>query len=181
MSGSATARSANTRRVVVQRCPVVPTEPKTMARTARSRSAFALTITALLPPSSSRHRPSRPATAEATRRPTAVEPVNETSGIRRSAASRAPISPPPTTRLKTPERPWSSMTRFAIRCTASAHSGACSDGFQISGSPQTAATAAFHDQTAIGKLKAVMTATGPSGCHCSNIRWPGRSEAMVSP
>ena len=66
-------------------------------------------------------------------------------------------------------------------CTATPQSGVCSDGFQITGSPQTAAIAAFQDQTAIGKLKAVITPIGPSGCHCSNIRWPGRSDAMVSP
>ena len=45
-------------------------------------------------------------------------------------------------------------------------------------SPQTAASAAFHDQTATGKLNAVMTPIGPSGCHCSIMRWPGRSDAM---
>ena len=30
-----------------------------------------------------------------------------------------------------------------------------------------AARKAFQAQTATGKLKAVMTPTGPSGCHCS--------------
>ncbi len=55
------------------------------------------------------------------------------------------------------------------------------EGFQTQGSPQTAAMAAFHDQTAMGKLNAVMTATGPIGCHCSIIRCRGRSEAIVSP
>ena len=117
----------------------------------------------------------------ATFRPTRVEPVKEISGSLRSAASPAPSSPPPTSRLKTPETPWSSITRFAMFCTATEQSGVCSDGFQITGSPQTVATAAFQDQTAMGKLKAVMTPMGPSGCHCSNIRWPGRSDAIVSP
>ena len=62
---------------------------------------------------------------------------------------------------------------------ASALSGVLSDGFQITGSPQTSASAAFHDQTATGKLKAEMTAHGPIGCQVSIMRWPGRSEAMV--
>ena len=35
-------------------------------------------------------------------------------------------------------------------CTASAVSGVFSDGFHITGSPQTSASAAFHDQTATG-------------------------------
>ena len=40
---------------------------------------------------------------------------------------------------------------------------------------------AFHAQTATGKLKAVMTPTSPSGCHCSIMRCFGRSDAMVRP
>ena len=56
---------------------------------------------------------------------------------------------------------------------ASAVSGVRSDGFQITGSPQTSASAAFQLHTATGKLKAVITATGPSGCHVSVRRWPG--------
>ena len=55
-------------------------------------------------------------------------------------------------------------------------SGVFSEGFQTVASPQTAASAAFHDQTATGKLKAEMTPTTPSGCHCSIRRWFGRSD-----
>ena len=44
-----------------------------------------------------------------------------------------------------------------------------------------AATVAFHAQTATGKLNAVTTPTGPSGCHCSIIRCRGRSDAIVRP
>ena len=43
-----------------------------------------------------------------------------------------------------------------------------------------AARNAFHDQTATGKLKALMTPTTPSGCHCSNMRCFGRSECICS-
>ena len=50
--------------------------------------------------------------------------------------------------------PVSRQTRSAILVTAIAVSGVFSDGFQIVASPQTAASAAFHDQTATGKLKA---------------------------
>ena len=64
---------------------------------------------------------------------------------------------------------------------ASAESGVFSDGFQITGSPQTSASAAFQDQTATGKLNAEMIAHGPSGCQVSVMRWPGRSEAMARP
>ena len=57
--------------------------------------------------------------------------------------------------------------------TASAQSGVFSLGFQITGLPQTSASAAFHAHTATGKLNALITSTGPSGCHCSIIRWFG--------
>ena len=68
-----------------------------------------------------------------------------------------------------------------IRCSASAVSGVFSDGFHSTVSPQTRASAAFQAQTAIGKLNAVMTPTGPSGCQRSIKWWPGRSEAIVRP
>ncbi len=64
---------------------------------------------------------------------------------------------------------------------ASAVSGASSDGFQTTGSPHTSAIAVFHDHTAAGKLKALITPTTPSGCHVSISRWPGRSEGIVRP
>ena len=72
------------------------------------------------------------------------------------------------TRLKIAgSTPVSRQTCSAIFITAMAVSGVFSDGFQIVASPQTAASAAFHDQTATGKLKAEMMPTKPSGCHCS--------------
>ena len=55
---------------------------------------------------------------------------------------------------------------------ASAVSGVFSDGFQTTESPQTSASAAFHDQTATGKLKAEMTPTDAE-------RMPGFHHAVV--
>ena len=49
-------------------------------------------------------------------------------------------------------------------------SGVFSDGFQMHTSPQTHASIVFHDHTATGKLKALITPIGPKGCHCSYIR-----------
>ena len=65
--------------------------------------------------------------------------------------------------------------------TAMAVSGVLLDGFQTMVSPQAAAIMAFQAHTATGKLNEVMTPIGPSGCHCSYIRWRGRSEAIVRP
>lgn len=57
------------------------------------------TIRALLPPSSRMDWPNRPCTSNATLRPTAVLPVNETSGRRRSADIDAPTCEPPTIKV----------------------------------------------------------------------------------
>ena len=77
--------------------------------------------------------------------------------------------------------PKRSAARSKSDMHASAVSGVRSEGFQITGSPQTNASAAFQLQTATGKLKALITATGPSGCHVSVRRWPGRSDAIERP
>ena len=87
----------------------------------------------------------------------------------------------PIIRLKTPFKPWRSKTRLTIFCTAMAASGVSDDGRQSTQSPHTAAIMAFHAHTATGKLKALITPTMPSGCHCSYMRCPGRSLCMVRP
>ena len=113
-----------------------------------------------------------------------VEPVAETIGTCREATSASPIAGPPMTTWARPSgasEPKRSIARLKIFIVASAESGVFSDGFQITGSPQMSASAAFHDHTATGKLNAEMIAQGPSGCQLSAIRWPGRSEAMARP
>ena len=171
------------RRVVVQRWPAVPTAPNRMARMARSRSAVGVTMMALLPPSSRRLRPRRRLTTSPTWRPILVEPVAETSGMRGSLMRRSPtVAPSPMTRLKMAgSTSLARQMRSAILMVAMAVSGVWLEGFQMVASPQTAARALFQDQTATGKLKAVMMPTMPSGCHCSIMRCWGRSEAMVRP
>ena len=85
------------------------------------------------------------------------------------------------TSVKRSSWPSDDATRWAIVLVAIAVMGARRLGFQTTLSPQTAATMAFHAQTAFGKLNAEMTPTGPSGSHCSRIAWPGRSLGMVRP
>jgi len=62
------------------------------------------------------------------------------------------------------------MARSSKAEQASEVSGVSSDGFQMTGSPQTSAMAVFQDQTAAGKLNAEMTATTPLGCQVSISR-----------
>src|SRR5215471_16572037 len=120
-------------------------------------------MSALLPPSSRIVRPKRPLTALATLNPILVDPVADTSGIRGSSANFWPtVFRSPTSRVKIAgSAPVSRQTRSAILVTAIALSGVFSDGLQIVVLTHTAARAAFHDQTATGKLKAVITATRP--------------------
>ena len=115
--------------------------------------------------------------------PICVEPVAETSGTRGSSASWTARSAPPITSSASPSGtpPNRSAARSNSDMQASAVSGVRSEGFQITGSPQTKASAAFQLQTATGKLKALITATGPSGCQVSVRRWPGRSDAIERP
>ncbi len=171
------------RRSEVHRCPAVPTAAKRTPRTTRSRSALGATIAALLPPSSRSDRPRRDEIRGAIALPIAVEPVAETSGIRSSSASWTARSAPPITSSNSPSgvSPKRAAARSRSAVVAIAVSGVRSEGFQITGSPQTSASAAFQLQTATGKLKALITATGPSGCHVSVSRCPGRSEAIERP
>ena len=139
-------------------------------------------MTPLFPPSSMMERPKRAAMRPAASFPTAVDPVRETRGMRASSAMGSPTSAPlPMTRLNTPCQPVSARTRSTMRVTASAQSGVGEAGFQSTTSPQTPARKAFQAHTATGKLKAEMTPTVPRGCHCSVIRWRGRSLCMTRP
>ena len=135
------------------------------------------TIIALLPPSSSSERPSRAATRGATAPAHRASSRSPRPAARRgSSASCAHGRPPPITHLEQAVG-HARRCRSAARCSsvwqASAVSGVCVDGFQITGSPQTSGERRVPAQTATGKLKAVITPTGPSGCHFSIIRWPG--------
>ncbi len=173
---------AMTRRMLVQRCPAVPAAAKTIPRTARSRSALGATMAALLPPSSRRVLPKRAATRGPISAPMRSDPVALTSATRGSSSSGAALSRSVmTTWCTAAGNPASAMARSRIAEHASDVSGVSSDGFQMTVSPQTRATAVFQAQTAAGKLNAEMTATTPRGCHVSISRCPGRSDGIVRP
>src|ERR1019366_7608108 len=65
--------------------------------------------------------------------------------------------------------------------TRGAHSAVFGEGFHTVALPAMAARKAFQDHTATGKLKAEITPTTPSGCHCSYMRCSTRSECIVKP
>src|SRR5450755_4802546 len=76
---------------------------------------------------------------------------------------------------------WRSSTRLQMCCTATEHKEVFADGFHTTELPAMAARNAFQDHTATGKLKAEITPTTPSGCHCSYMRCSTRSECIVKP
>src|SRR5450631_449861 len=170
------------RRVLVHRCPAVPTAPNNAPKTAISRSACSLIIMALFPPSSNRDRPNREATTEARVLPIRVDPVAETNGIRMSLLIHSPTSRPPVTILLTP-----SGTSFFLKISeticwqATEHNGVFSEPFQMETFPQTQESILFQLHTATGKLNADIMPTIPSGCHCSYMRCCGLSLCIVSP
>ena len=66
----------------MQRCPAVPTAPKTVPIMVVFIFADGVTMMALFPPNSSSDFPKRAATVCATLRPMRVEPVAESKGMR---------------------------------------------------------------------------------------------------
>ena len=158
------------RLMVVHRCPAVPTQAKTQALRARSKSASSIIIAALFPPSSRMLLPNLLATSTPIWRPTAVEPVKEIKGRRLSLTIVWPTSTPPAQRVCTLLKPNLSKTSLIIFYTATAQRLVVGAGFQIMRSPQMKAIAAFQPATATGKLKAVIHPIKPRGFHCSIIK-----------
>ncbi|MNQ94091.1 hypothetical protein D3C85_1095920 [compost metagenome] len=102
--------------------------------------------------------------------------------MRPSFVISSPTSLSPKIKLHTPSETAFALKTCAIMCwQAIAVKGVFSDGFQMHTLPQTSASAAFQLQTATGKLNAEIMPTIPSGCHCSYMRWLGRSLCMVKP
>ena len=113
--------------------------------------------------------------------PTAPEPALFSAGTGRRKAGHFEL-PPITTLDRAAGWPGKcSATRLTMAWQASAQRGVFSEGFQTTVSPHTQASAAFHAQTATGKLNALITPMAPSGCHCSISRCCGRSLGMVRP
>lgn len=139
-------------------------------------------MVALLPPNSSKTLPNLSSTFLLTILPTLLDPVNDNKGILESLLIDSPISAPPckTVRIfgfilfffKT------SPIILAVAIVTKDEDGA---PFQLTVSPQIQAIAAFHAKTALGKLKAVITPTVPSGFHVYIIKCSGRSELKTVP
>ena len=93
------------------------------------------------------------------RRPTSVEPVNETLSTSSSAARAAPAAPGPVTTFQTPAGIPASSASSASRSDVR---GASLDGLCITVFPHASAGAIFHEEMTAGKFHGVITPTTPT-------------------
>src|SRR4051812_10494635 len=109
-------------------------------------------------------------------RPTALEPVNDTTRTSSWVERRVPTSGPPVTRLTTPAgtpASCSAATKFT------AESGVSVAGFRTTVLPQTSAGIAFHEGIAIGKFHGVISEQTPSGCRIDIANLSRSSDGTV--
>ena len=135
-----------------------------------------------LPPSSSETFFTVAAHCAISRRPTSVEPVNDSLRTIGLDVSSAPISgalaAEPVTTLKTPA---GKPARCASSASASAVSGVCSAGLTTTVQPAASAGATLRVIIAAGKFHGVMAAHTPIGCFSTTMRRSLVGAGMVSP
>jgi hypothetical protein len=141
------------------------------AELATSRSASSSTISALLPPSSSETFFRVPPAAAPTRRPTALDPVNEIIATFGSSARAEPASASPGSTCSRPSgRPASSNSR-ATR--APPDTGVCTSGLSMTALPRASAGATARTDRISGKFHGLITPTTPSGTRRAIDSRPG--------
>ena len=126
-----------------------------------------MTISAELPPSSRWTRlSSRPASSP-TRRPAAVEPVNEMMRTSGSVTTASPVSGPPGSTCSRPSgSPASSKTRAIATPPQTAVRGS---GLRITALPSASAGATDRMARICGKLNGAITPTTPTGTRSAKL------------
>ena len=129
---------------------------------ARSMSASAITMAALLPPSSNEQRFRAGAALAMMTRPVALSPVNVIRSTPGCSVSRSPASPgpKPCTTLNTPGGMPASANAWA---SSAAVSGLCSAGLSTTVLPNASAGAIFQVSSISGKFHGEMHADTPTG------------------
>ena len=139
-----------------------------ISRTAKSMSALSVTTAALFPPIVRMLRPRRAPTLLCSAFEMTGEPVAQSRGI---CLLCAKIADSGWSQINSCDRysgQFAVLRALARRnsvLTANAVRVAFRDGRQMTEFPHASATSAFIAQTRTGKLKEVITATGPSGTH----------------
>ena len=136
-------------------------------------------MNALFPPSSSETFFSMPPASWPTRRPTAVEPVNDTTGMFGSVTSASPTSAPPTTTWSRPSgRPASRKTAANI---APPTTGVCGSGLRTTALPSASAGATTRIPSTDGEFHGVIAPMTPAGTRRTIDSRPLTAEGMSEP
>src|SRR2546425_1552642 len=153
--------STNTRLRAQQSWPVLAKTLIGEVSAARSQSASAKMMFGDLPPSSSEILLKSRAASSITRRPTSVEPVNDTLRINGLVISASPIAAPEPG--KTCSTPGGKPARCASSPSSSAVNGESEAGLSTTQLPAAKAGAAFQQAIGNGTFHGTMQATTPRG------------------
>ena len=154
-----------------QSCPALSNTAYGAVAAARSRSASAKTMLALLPPSSSVSRLTWRAQSAMICRPTSVDPVNTILRTAGWSTSRCPTTLPlPGSTWNTPSGRPASSASSPIRIAVS---GVASAGLATTAQPAASAGAMPQDKIGIGKFHGTMRPTTPTGSWKVTFSPPG--------
>jgi hypothetical protein len=133
---------------------------------AASRSTSSSTIAALLPPSSSETRLSRSVASEPTRRPAAVEPVNDTLSMPGCMTRYSLTSRPAGNTDRTPSGNPASANNDPSHSASSGVSGA---GLRIAVHPASSAGTSLLTAMNSGTFHGMIAATTPTGSRRTRV------------
>ena len=137
---------------------------------AASTSASARTTKGALPPSSIPHLSTLSAAVRSSRRPTSVEPVNDSMRVRRSV-SMASTTGPGSDVVTTLSTPAGSPASCSSAATARAVSGVSAAGLSTAVQPAARAGAILRVAMAAGKFHGVMSTLTPTGWWVTSSRF----------
>src|SRR6202051_4862715 len=147
--------------------------------TAASRSASSKTMNGALPPNSRVTFLTVGALCAISRRPTCVDPVNESLRTMGLLVNSLPIAfGLPVTMFSTP---FGTPARSASTAIANAENGVASAGLTTIGQPAANAGPTLRVIIAAGKFQGVIAAQTPIGSFVTTMRLSAAGEASVSP
>ena len=146
-------------------------EANAPADAAASRSASSRTTNALLPPSSRLTRLSSWPASVPTRRPAAVEPVNDTRFTLGSVTIASPTSAPPSTTWSSPS--GSPASRKTASNTAPPQTAVWGSGLRMTALPRARAGATTRIPSTVGEFHGVIAPMTPAGTRRSIDSRPG--------
>ena len=136
-------------------------------------------MNALLPPSSSETFLSIPPASCPTRRPTGVEPVNDTTWMFGSVTRASPTSAPPTTTWSTPS--GSPASRKTASNIAPPMTGVCGSGLSTTALPRASAGPTTRMPSTLGEFHGVIAPITPAGTRRTIDSLPATADGTSEP